>query len=244
MPRGQEFSKDFKQLAFSIIEFVDNEKSGPSIPLFNVNERLQAMLNISDRSISRLKQEMKQLKIEEENAIRTRRTSSASSSSSTTSICITPSSPKKYLAGRPKIELSELEEDTIRLIFHQLLNEKVYPTVSNMLNALLNQDANFPIQSTTSLRRQMKLIGFKYKQTAKSKIFLDSTSFQAQRAYYFRKLDELRFANAILYYHDETWLNKNEEKTVIWFDSEQRGRLRVTEGKGKYILVHKLCSLQ
>ena len=35
---------------------------------------------------------------------------------------------KRYLAGRPKIELSKMEQDTIRLIFHQLLNEKVYPT--------------------------------------------------------------------------------------------------------------------
>ena len=72
MPRGQEFSKDFKQLAFSIIEFVENEKSGCSIPLYNVNERLQTMLHISDRSITRLKKEMRQLKIEEENAIRSR----------------------------------------------------------------------------------------------------------------------------------------------------------------------------
>ena len=61
----------------------------------------------------------------------------------------------------------------------------------------------------------MKLIGFQCKQTTKAEIFLDSTTFQAQRVWYFRKLNELRCANSILYYHDETWLNKNEEKTVI-----------------------------
>ena len=76
---------------------------------------------------------MKQLKVEEANVIRTRRTSTASSSSSTTEISITPSSLKKYLAGRPIRQLSEFEQDTIRLIFHQPLNEKVYLTVSNML---------------------------------------------------------------------------------------------------------------
>ena len=101
---------------------------------------------------------------------------------------------------------------------------------------------NFSIQPQITLRRQMRLIGFKYRQIAKTKIFLDSKSFQAQRAYYFRKLDELRSENAILYYHDETWLNKNEEKTIIWFDSQQHGCLRTAEGKGKYILVGKLCS--
>ena len=242
MPRGQEFSKEFKQLAFSIIDFAENEKSGPAIPLYNVNERLQAMLHISHRSIVRFKQEMKHLKIEEANATGTRRTSSRSSSSSSASISVIPSPPKKYLAGRPKIELSEMEQDTIRLIFHQLLNEKVYPNVSNILNALLSQDPHFPIQFKTALRRRMKMIGFKYKQTTKSKIFLDSTSFQAQRAYYSRKLDELRSANAILYYHDETWLNKNEEKTAIWFDSQLCGRLRIAEGKGKYLFMDKLFS--
>ena len=88
----------------------------------------------------------------------------------------------------------------------------------------------------------MRLIGLKYKQTSKAKIFLDSTSFQAQCAYYFRKLDELRSENAILYYHDETWLNKKKEKTIIWFDSQQHDRFLTAEGKGKYILVDKLCS--
>ena len=92
MPRGQEFSKEFKQLAFSVIEFVESEKTGPAIPLYNVNQRLQSILQISERSIYRLKQEMKKLKVEEDK-IRTRRTSSGSSSSSTTNISITPSSP-------------------------------------------------------------------------------------------------------------------------------------------------------
>ncbi|CAF1329839.1 unnamed protein product [Didymodactylos carnosus] len=52
---------------------------------------------------------------------------------------------------------------------------------------------------------------------------MDATAFQAQRAAYFRKLDELRAAHYILYYHDETWLKKYEEKTFIWFDDEGYG---------------------
>ena len=94
MPRAQEFSKEFKQLAFSVIEFVEREQTDPAIPLYNVNQKLQSILQISERSIYRLKQEMKKLEVEEDK-IRTRRTSSGSSSSSTTNISITPSSPKK-----------------------------------------------------------------------------------------------------------------------------------------------------
>ncbi|CAF1149687.1 unnamed protein product [Didymodactylos carnosus] len=61
---------------------------------------------------------------------------------------------------------------------------------------------------------------------------MNSVAFQAQRAVYFRKIDSLRLNNSIMYCHDETWLNKNEEKTVVWFDDNGYGRLRKSEGKG------------
>ena len=140
------------------------------------------MLHISHRSIVRLKQEMKQLKIEEANAIRTRRTSSTSSSSA--NISIVPSVPKNILLADVKLNSIKWNRIQPDLISDQLLNEQVYLTLSNMLSTLLSQDPNFAIQSKTTLHRQMKLIGFKYKQTTKSKVFLDSASFQAQCAYY------------------------------------------------------------
>jgi hypothetical protein len=38
MPKGQQFSQDMKQIFFNVIKFVENEKFGPVIPPFNVNE--------------------------------------------------------------------------------------------------------------------------------------------------------------------------------------------------------------
>ena len=61
MPIGQEFSYDMKQIFFNVIKFVEKEKFGPVIPLFNVNERLSLMLNISTRSVERLKNEMREI---------------------------------------------------------------------------------------------------------------------------------------------------------------------------------------
>ena len=61
MPIGKEFSKDLKEMMFCVILFVENEKNGPIIPLYNVNERLSAMLDISDRSIWNFKKEMNEL---------------------------------------------------------------------------------------------------------------------------------------------------------------------------------------
>ena len=58
MPAGHEFSEEVKQLMFHIIDFVESEKSGPIIPLYNVKDRLVKMLNISERSVYRLTHEL------------------------------------------------------------------------------------------------------------------------------------------------------------------------------------------
>lgn len=67
MPKGYEFSQEVKQLMFHIINFVENEKNGPVIPLYNVTGRLAKMLDISERSVRRLKQELHQLREKETN---------------------------------------------------------------------------------------------------------------------------------------------------------------------------------
>jgi hypothetical protein len=61
MPKDHEFSQDMTQIFFNVIKFVEKEKFGPLIPLFNVNERLSSMLDISTRSVERLKSEMKEI---------------------------------------------------------------------------------------------------------------------------------------------------------------------------------------
>jgi hypothetical protein len=45
MLKGHEFSQDMKQIFFKVIKFVEKEKFGPVILLFNVNERLPSMLD-------------------------------------------------------------------------------------------------------------------------------------------------------------------------------------------------------
>ena len=61
MPTGHQFSQEVKQIFFNVIKFVEKEKFGPVIPLFNVNERLSSMLDISMRSVERLKSEMREI---------------------------------------------------------------------------------------------------------------------------------------------------------------------------------------
>jgi len=55
----------------------------------------------------------------------------------------------------------------------------------------------------------------------------------AQRAKYFRSLDEIRNDGTIVYFHDETWVTSGEEKRMSWTDCETKaGRFRDNDTRG------------
>ena len=94
----------------------------------------------------------------------------------------------------------------------------------------------FRFNQKPTLRRHLHQIGFRYKPTTKVKIPLDHVSFVAQRAKFYRKIDELRRDDAFTFHHDDSWLNVGEEKRSIWVDNEGRGRIRKNDGKGMVLL--------
>lgn len=119
-----------------------------------------------------------------------------------------------------------------------MLAEKLYPTTEKLLCRLQDDDRDFPIQSKTSLWRWMKRLGYEYKATSKISIPLDSIGCMYQRAKYFRILDEIRSDSTFIYYHDETWVNVGEEKTVVWVDpTTGSGRLKKNDTRGKDLLL-------
>jgi len=82
----------------------------------------------------------------------------------------------------------------------------------------------------------MKKLGFEYKRTSKVVVPLDASFFMAARARYFATIDELRTSGTQIVWHDETCCNKNEEKRFVWTDGlTGSGRLRNTDGKGKFL---------
>lgn len=116
---------------------------------------------------------------------------------------------------------------------HLMLAERVYPTTYKILTRILHDDPDFPIGSVPVLWRWMKKLGFSYKKTAKVVVPLDSLFHMAARARYFAKINELRNNGTLIFWHDETWCNQNEEKTFIWTDKDTgSGRLRQNSGKG------------
>lgn len=162
---------------------------------------------------------------------------SASSVISTSFVSVPdPLPPKKTSnSGRPQTLLSESESDEIRLTFHLILSQRIYPTTQMLLDHLMSLNPDFPITSKTSLWRHMKKIGFRFNSTGRVSIALDDVKFVAQRAYFFRKLTELRSSNAKIFFHDETWTNGGDERRSIWVDDQGIGRLKKNEGKGKLV---------
>ena len=60
--------------------------------------------------------------------------------------------------------------------------------------------------------------------------------FMAARTRYFVDIDEARFGDTKIFWHDETWCNKNEERPFVWTDGMTgSGRLRQSKSKGKYL---------
>ncbi|CAF3331791.1 unnamed protein product, partial [Rotaria sp. Silwood2] len=170
--------------------------------------------------------------------LRSRSSSSSSSSSivstNTMAISVTvPRSPRKLSnSGRSSILLTEQQQETIRFHIHSLLAERIYPTIDKILARILAEDSDFPIQATTSLWRWVRKIGFVYKRTSKVVVPLDTPSFMAARVRYFAAIDELHNNGSKIFWHDETWCNKNEERRFVWTDETTGiGRMRHSQNK-------------
>jgi hypothetical protein len=81
----------------------------------------------------------------------------------------------------------------------------------------------------------MRKIGFVYKRTSKVVVPLDTPSFMVARAHYFAAIDEMRNNGSKIFWHDETWCNKNEERRFVWTDGTTGiGRMRHDQNKGIY----------
>ena len=66
MPTGHDFSIDEKTLIFKVINFCEQEKTGPIIPLNNLIQRVSMLLGICERSVNRMKKKELNELIEQE----------------------------------------------------------------------------------------------------------------------------------------------------------------------------------
>lgn len=128
MPTGENFGSEVKQLMFRIIKFVESEKEGTVIPVYNTTARMTMMLGVSKATVFRLKNEMQSFEDEEAEVnedrvqLRPRTVSEASVLSAgsrrkrkfSLEIPVASAPKKKSNSGRKAIQLTEQQEDQIR----------------------------------------------------------------------------------------------------------------------------------
>ncbi|CAF4194494.1 unnamed protein product [Rotaria sordida] len=229
---------------FHIINFVESEKNGPVIPLCNVTDRLVKMLDISEKSVRRLKQELHQLREKETNEkqrqemkeqgeteanVRVLRSRTISLSISKHRESSESNPPAKNFCRRHTASAFS-SSSKIDLSIPQALPPQK-KRHSGHRKIILSEQGKGLIRVEFHKLIQEK-IGFIYQRTSKIKIPLDSQAFVAARAKYFQALEELREANVHLYYHDETWLNLRVVKRLIW-TLEGKGEIKKGGGKNK-----------
>ncbi|CAF1457639.1 unnamed protein product [Rotaria sordida] len=213
MPKGYEFSQEAKQLMFHIINFVESEKNGPVIHLYNVDDRLVKMLDISERSVRRLKQELHQLRQKEINEqqqqetkeqgemdanVRDLRSRTISLPTSKHRESSGSNPPAKILCRRhsasapsssSKIDLPIPQALPPQKKMHSGHRNIILSEQGKDLIRLKDQYEDFPIRSASTLRKKMRSLGFIYQRTSKIKIPLDSQAFVPARAKYFQALE-------------------------------------------------------
>ncbi|CAF1328425.1 unnamed protein product [Rotaria sordida] len=255
MPKDYEFSQEVKQLMFHIINFVESVKNGPVIPLYNVDDRLVKMLDISKRSVVGLKHELHQLRQKEMNEqqqqqemeendevdanVRDLRSRTISLPMSRHRESSASASPAKILCRRHTVSAAS-SSSYIDLPIPQALPPQ---KKGNRFIPLLKQQQGKDLIRFEFHKLIQEKLGFIYQRTSKIKIPLDSQAFVAAKAKYFQALEELREANVHLYYHDETWLNLREVKRLIW-TLEGKGEIKKWGGRGSRLAVSALINVK
>jgi hypothetical protein len=175
MPSGYDYSQEVKQLMFHIINFVESEKSGPVIPLNNVEDRLIKILDISERSVYGLKHELQKLRQEEteqqsqqqeekeeaEKNVRELRSRTTSETTSEHSESLTSAPPAKIHRRRPT--RSSVSSPTTRIappvpraLFPQKKSERyLFVHLSNMkISSFLSSPFWTPENHVISARKR------------------------------------------------------------------------------------------
>ena len=108
------------------------------------------MPGISEDAVYQFKHEIKTFKDEQDKFFRHTHSSS--------SLLSPKALPTVSRSDRPSVKLAILEQDTIRLTFHNTLKDKTCPIAGNLLSTLLSQYPKFSIKYKVSWYHKMKTL--------------------------------------------------------------------------------------
>lgn len=105
----------------------------------------------------------------------------------------------------------------IRRIVHSFFASNTPPTLSGILKKV-NEDADLPNFSRTTLWRLLKENGFCYEKRKRQSLLIERDDLIVWRHSYLRSLRTFRQQGKTIIYMDETWVNVGEASSRIWKD--------------------------
>ncbi|XP_025192691.1 uncharacterized protein LOC112592757 [Melanaphis sacchari] len=155
-------------------------------------------------------------------------------------------SPRKaYKRAKTVSELDDFDSDIVRRTVHEFYDRGEYPTAQLILNVVKKKKTNYT-GCVRSMQRLLKNLKFSYKKCNDGRMFLmERNDIIALRCKFLRQMCTLRENkdDRPMVYLDETWVNQNHSRTLIWQKENNSGGLKVPTGKGgRLIVCHAGCA--
>ncbi|XP_039294141.1 uncharacterized protein LOC120353647 [Nilaparvata lugens] len=147
---------------------------------------------------------------------------------------------KKYSRDAKVVNMDSFDKDMVRRCVFQFYDNGEYPT-SERIRTVLKEKINFS-GSVESVRKIIKSLGFRFRKCNDGRqLLMERRDIACARAVFLRKMHEIRreINPRPIFYIDETWVNQNHSRSMIWQHEDGSGGLKVPVGKGgRLIILH------
>ncbi|KAL0880990.1 hypothetical protein ABMA27_002142 [Loxostege sticticalis] len=145
---------------------------------------------------------------------------------------------KKRCKTKPVTNIDNFNQGVIKSIIHNFHNtNNELPTVGK-LKKKLEEDINYK-GSERSLRRIIKSLGFRWKNTENNrKILIETSNIRYQRIEYLRKIKQYRQEGRPIVYTDESYVDSSHSSQKAWTDGTTKGLKKPISKGQRVVIVH------
>ncbi|KAE9543577.1 hypothetical protein AGLY_002377 [Aphis glycines] len=221
-----------KQIVYNVYKFLKELSSKPDVTADFFKQaqiRTGEACGLSERTVRRICSEAK---------------NSEDKPDESKSVLSFKSPRKDYKRAKIVSELDDFDSDVVRRTVHEFYDRGEYPTANLILNDL-KQKINYS-GCLRSVRNLLKNLKFSYKKCNDGRKFLmERNDIVALRCKFLREICTLRKVkdDRPIVYIDETWVNQNHSRSLIWQNERSTEGLKVPTGKGgRLIVCHAGCA--
>lgn len=215
--KGQVLHSQTREVIYVINFFEREAKEGITIPLNKICDRVMQATGITKSTYHRIKKE-----------------GAVVNEGASTSF-ETPHKKRKKI--NTKCSLDNFDSCSLRRIVNNFyITNKEIPTIKKINLKLREEGFNFD-GSDSTLNRQMKKIGFKWKKTNDNRtVLMERNSIRLARISYLRSVSLYRSQNKPIVYLDETYIHSSHTTPYNWTDDSTQG-LKAPISKGKRLII-------